>query len=579
MNSPSARPSYAEAGQADLLPTEAMGKLARLIQREPGSASAWRAYLNQLAESHKADVCFTTFRENQAFDSSGILTAFEKEGDGGFRVTSACAELFTIGAQNVDLTLRDLPPAPNYVLHLLAYFPANVEDNFYVSLENNEERAFLRFSNAYVSLCDDPSMLECDTKQIRLYTLATECDFVSLYVDGVLQKRKARANRRPFTRAVFRLLGVRSADLGAVVNGVEIWALRKEFAGFHERSRELLLRRLDELIEAGDAEGVHEWVASYDDIDFTPFNERIFRLLESQLKGPGVREWLYEDILKRVPSEVGESWRGVLTKRIPAPVITVEDLSVRFHRLPNKRLSLTRILGLRRSETFNVLSGIHLRVYPGDVLGVIGANGAGKSTLLKALAGLVPITAGKITLKGRHLLLTPGLGIRDELSGRDNIYLAGCFMGLTLRQVDRIYDEIVEFSELQDFIQQPFKFYSDGMKSRLIFSIATSVAPDILMLDELLSAGDIKFQFKAAKRMDDLISRAKIVIVVTHSVRFVAEKCSKALLLSHGKQIYYGDPRAAIAHYLNELHMPSSVLPEAPSGKSAGSKQLQQEVF
>jgi ABC-type polysaccharide/polyol phosphate transport system ATPase subunit len=99
------------------------------------------------------------------------------------------------------------------------------------------------------------------------------------------------------------------------------------------------------------------------------------------------------------------------------------------------------------------------------------------------------------------------------------------------------------------------------------------------MLDELLSAGDIKFQFKAAKRMDDLISRAKIVIVVTHSVRFVAEKCSKALLLSHGKQIYYGDPRAAIAHYLNELHMPSSVLPEAPSGKSAGSKQLQQEVF
>jgi ABC-type polysaccharide/polyol phosphate transport system ATPase subunit len=191
----------------------------------------------------------------------------------------------------------------------------------------------------------------------------------------------------------------------------------------------------------------------------------------------------------------------------------------------------------------------------------------------------VPITAGKITLKGRHLLLTPGLGIRDELSGRDNIYLAGCFMGLTLRQVDRIYDEIVEFSELQDFIQQPFKFYSDGMKSRLIFSIATSVAPDILMLDELLSAGDIKFQFKAAKRMDDLISRAKIVIVVTHSVRFVAEKCSKALLLSHGKQIYYGDPRAAIAHYLNELHMPSSVLPEAPSGKSAGSKQLQQEVF
>src|SRR5262249_30716556 len=159
------------------------------------------------------------------------------------------------------------------------------------------------------------------------------------------------------------------------------------------------------------------------------------KLIDRWFIGFGVKEWIFEDILKKVNPDVATTLRRNIVSKIPPPVITVQNLSVRFHRFPNKRLSFGRLVGLRKSETFDVLSGINFRVYPGDILGVIGANGAGKSTLLKALGGLVPITAGKIQLNGRHLLLTPGLGIRDELSGKENIYLAGCFMGLTLKQV------------------------------------------------------------------------------------------------------------------------------------------------
>src|SRR5262249_22311066 len=108
----------------------------------------------------------------------------------------------------------------------------------------------------------------------------------------------------------------------------------------------------------------------------------------SRLGGPGVKEWIFEDVLRRVKPEVASTWRQNIASKIPAPVITVQDLSVRFHRFPNKRLSISRLLGLRKSETFNVLDGVNFRVYPGDILGVIGANGAGKSTLLKALAAL-----------------------------------------------------------------------------------------------------------------------------------------------------------------------------------------------
>lgn len=562
-----------------LLPLDMIHALSRLVRREPGSGGAWRSYLDELLKRHDGKLRFTTFMGETGFALSSVSETFEKTGDGGLRATADTAELFTIGDQTTSLTLSGISPARSYVFHLLALFPSNVRDNFYVSFENDSQTELVRFGNAYIALCDDASTLECDTKGIRLYSFVVGGGFVSLFVNGLPQKRKARKTSQNFRRAGMRLVGDQGADLSAVVRGVEIWELQRQFEGFNTRSREFLLHRLDELIDSGDAEGVHDWIVSYDDIDFAPFHDRILRLLEAELGQSGVREWIYEDVLQRMGPEIRVVWRRILEPKMPEAVISVENLSVRFHRLPNKQLSMGRILGLRKSETFNVLENTNFRVYPGDILGVIGANGAGKSTLLKALAGLVPIVSGRISLKGHHLLLSPGLGIRNELSGRDNIYLAGCFMGLTLKQVDGMYEEIVEFSELQESIDQPFKFYSDGMKSRLVFSIATSVAPDILMLDELLNAGDIKFQLKAARRLDELIGRAKIVIVVTHSVPFVAEKCNKALLLSHGRQVYYGDPKSAIAHYLNELHMPSTAVEALPETSLPDQQRMQQESY
>ncbi len=180
-----------------------------------------------------------------------------------------------------------------------------------------------------------------------------------------------------------------------------------------------------------------------------------------------------------------------------------------------------------------------LNIYQGDTLGIIGANGAGKSTLLKTIAGLVPIKAGEVSLYAKHLLLSVGLGAREELTGRENIYLSGCFLGLSKRQIDALFDEIVDFSELGEAIDRPFKYYSDGMKGRLVFSIATSVSPDILMLDELLSAGDLYFQQKAAKRMDELIERSKAVVVVTHGMDFVLKKMQQSFVDESWKSRFF----------------------------------------
>ena len=171
--------------------------------------------------------------------------------------------------------------------------------------------------------------------------------------------------------------------------------------------------------------------------------------------------------------------------------------------------------------------------------------------MLRTMRGLVPIRTGEITLRTAPFLLSPGLGIRQELSGGENIFLACCFMGLTTQNKQNLTMTLLIFPNLREFIEQPFKFYSDGMKSRLVFSIATAVAPDLIMLDELLSAGDIAFQRKAARRLEEMIGRTKSVIVVTHGIQFVLQRCTKALLIARGEQIAYGSPETVVARYLD----------------------------
>jgi len=547
----------------------------RLLDPEQRDFASWRVFLDRVRSRQAGELVLTTFAARPGLARKDIDARAKIEATGGVDIGEELISFTTIAKQDCKMTLGDLPAAEGLVLHVLASFPSNVERNFYVAFAG-EARESLRFANSEVALAESAAVHEGSTREPALYTLALSPSHVSLYVNGVLEKRKRRSSRGHPTEVLFELIGHESADLGAGIHGFELWALPAPFAGFGDAASDELPERLDALLEEGDLTGVHEFLVSFDDFDITPVQERLHALLEQGLEEErGFREWIYEDVLARVPAETAAAWRHEWQDRMPVPQLEISNLTVRFYRMPHERLSLARMIRRREAETFDVLKGISLKAYRGDILGIVGANGAGKSTLLRAVAGLLPIREGEIILRGQHLLLSPGLGIRNELSARENILLAGSFMGLSRRDINAIYEDIVTFSELAPYIDMPFKFYSDGMKSRLIFSIATAVAPDILMLDELLSAGDIAFQQKAARRMDEMIERSKVVIVITHSMPFVVDKCNKALLISHGRPIIYGPPKTVVARFYNELHLPQ---PETLAGDDGLNVTMMQQM-
>lgn len=475
------------------------------------------------------------------------------EGDGVFR-TSAQLELVTLGQQNAAIRYAALPEGGNYVVHLLASFPSNVGDNFYLQLEGPNCIEAVRFSNTSVTLVSDDAVSNVAGKAIKLYTLEVAPDRARLYVNGVLQMSQPRPAQR-FTDCVIKLIGEHGPDLSGFVHGFEVQHLDDKSKAIFGDDRALFLGRLQELLAERNAREVYHLLRGIDEDWVNELDGQLLSLLDAQVSERGVQEWIYDTILGRVAPESATQWVSSHRNRLPAPVLSVSHVTAQFMLSPNNRFALASILRRKGRERFLVLNDISFDVFPGDIVGIIGPNGAGKSTLLRAIAGLMPIQKGQIVLRAQHLLLSAGIGARNELTGRENIYLAGTFMGLSKAQIDGLFDEILEFSELGAAIDKPFKYYSDGMKGRLVFSLATSVSPQILMLDELLSAGDIKFQKKAADRMEQMLDRAKAVIVVTHSVSFVAQRCNKALLVSGGRSAAYGDPMEVISRYLNILHL------------------------
>ena len=196
-----------------------------------------------------------------------------------------------------------------------------------------------------------------------------------------------------------------------------------------------------------------------------------------------------------------------------------------------------------KQEPFKALDDIDFKVEEGEVLGIIGPNGAGKSTLLKLLARVSVPTKGGIEVRGSVApLIEVGAGLHPELTGRENIFLNGSIMGLPRAVIKEKFDEIVEFAELEEFIDTPIKRYSSGMMIRLGFSIATSADADILIIDEVLAVGDLAFQRKCFDRMEELIKRSgKTVLLVSHNIRQVQRMCTRTLLLNTGKIIADGD--------------------------------------
>jgi ABC-type polysaccharide/polyol phosphate transport system ATPase subunit len=237
------------------------------------------------------------------------------------------------------------------------------------------------------------------------------------------------------------------------------------------------------------------------------------------------------------------------TTRLPA--IEVRGLGVRYSlRLTRKntlRSSLAQFVRRDRGGHFWALREVSFSVVHGESLAVIGPNGAGKSTLLQSLAGIIQPTEGEIGIRGRlSSLLTLGAGFDQELSGRENILLAGAFLGIDDGEIQRRMEDIIAFADIGQFIDAAIKTYSSGMRARLGFAIATSVDPDILLLDEVLATGDQVFRAKSKERVLELAKGAKAIVLVTHDMHWVTEFCNRAILIERGHVIAEGQPEEIV---------------------------------
>jgi teichoic acid transport system ATP-binding protein len=217
--------------------------------------------------------------------------------------------------------------------------------------------------------------------------------------------------------------------------------------------------------------------------------------------------------------------------------IVVEDLYVRFRPYVERKPTLRRSLGRRRTqEEVVALDHVSFSVNQGEAFGVIGRNGAGKSTLLRCVAGTLRPNGGKAVVHGKtSTLLQLGVGFIPELTGRRNVYLGGLAAGMRKREIDERFDEIVEYAELEEAIDRPMKTYSAGMFSRLAFSVAMNLDPEVLLLDEILAVGDAAFQQKSMEAMRGLLDRAGTILFVSHSLGSVEEFCERAVWLENGR--------------------------------------------
>jgi len=252
-----------------------------------------------------------------------------------------------------------------------------------------------------------------------------------------------------------------------------------------------------------------------------------------------------------------------MARRVPVgkPAIRVENLDITYRvsveSRPTLKGAIIRLGRPNRSiRVVEACKDVSFEVSNGQVMGVIGANGAGKSTLMRAVAGILPPTKGRIEIHGKvSTLLALGVGFNGALTGRENVVLGSLAAGLTRAQIERKYDEIADFAELGDFMDMPMRTYSSGMYSRLAFSVAVNMDPDILLIDEAMSAGDAKFRNKASDRMTDLANNAGTMLLVSHALGTIKSMCSEAIWLHKGRLIQRGDPDEIVAAYTKFLEV------------------------
>lgn len=239
-------------------------------------------------------------------------------------------------------------------------------------------------------------------------------------------------------------------------------------------------------------------------------------------------------------------------------IIDAKDVGVKFNKDDKRDDIKSSIydLILRKSEEENeekefwALKHISFEGFKGEIIGIIGSNGAGKSTLCRVISKLLRPDAGTMQVRGEvSALLSLGTGFNKELSGKENIYLNAMMLGFSKKQINNLYNEIVDFAGLGEFVEQPIKYYSSGMKSRLGFSIAAMLEPEILVLDEALNTGDISFRDKAAVKMKEIVHNAKMVLIVSHSLDFIEKNCTKAIWIDKGTVRALGEPKTVCEQY------------------------------
>jgi ABC-type polysaccharide/polyol phosphate transport system ATPase subunit len=257
------------------------------------------------------------------------------------------------------------------------------------------------------------------------------------------------------------------------------------------------------------------------------------------------------DHLKKLPEPVVSA---------PIPAVQIESVSVRY-RVPTERIGTFKEYMIRtikrkiQMRTFWAVNDVSIDVQPGEIFGLIGDNGAGKSTLLKVIARVLRPTKGRVVVRGRLApLLELGAGFHPELTGKENIFLNGALLGYSHAEMQEKYQQIVDFSELGDFIDAPIRTYSTGMYARLAFSVATAHEPDILIIDEILGVGDESFQKKCAGRIAQFRRNGTSILLVSHSMDTILDMCQRVAWLDHGKMMLMGKPVRVVKAYRERGH-------------------------
>ena len=246
--------------------------------------------------------------------------------------------------------------------------------------------------------------------------------------------------------------------------------------------------------------------------------------------------------------------------------ISVKDLGVTyrtsFQATPTFKETIVRLgRGQRVVREVKALQEVSFDVQHGTVLGIIGHNGAGKSTLLRAIAGILPPNQGSVEVRGRvSTLLALGVGFNGYLTGRENVILGGLAAGLSREQVEDKFEEIAAFADLGDFIDMPMRTYSSGMYSRLAFSVAVNMDPDILLIDEALSAGDTKFKRRASAKMSEIMNTARTMLLVSHGLGTIKDLCNDCIWMDHGRLMMRGTPDDCVAAYNESVNASESSL-------------------